>query len=186
MLYSEIKVTTAQPSDQDLVSRANAGDTEAFEEIYRVHRQWVVALAHRFTGSREDALDVMQESFAELFRRFPGFRLSSSLRAFLYPVIKHRAISLGRKRRKTVNIDELRGHGWDAAAGIAWQPETPGDFDRLISTLPGGQQEVIRLRFAFDMQLGEIAEALGIPVGTVKSRLHNAIKALRQESLDFE
>ena len=62
----------ADPSDLELVERANRGDVDAFELLYRRHRDWVVALAERHTGSRDDALDVLQETFAYLFGRFPA------------------------------------------------------------------------------------------------------------------
>jgi RNA polymerase sigma-70 factor (ECF subfamily) len=167
--------------DMDLVDRCNAGDEDAFEALYRAHGQWVLALAIRFTGNREDGLDALQETFAYLFGRFPGFRLTSSLRAFLYPVVKHSSISILRRRRKVVDLDTARDQGLEAAIGAAWQPEVPGDFDRLIEELPQGHQEVVRLRFALDLKLDEIADALGIPIGTVKSRLHTALETLRRK-----
>lgn len=161
--------------DRALVARANQGDADAFETLYRRHRDWVVALAWRLTGSREDALDVLQETFSRLFERFPGFTLTSSLRAYLYPAVRHGCISLARRRRKVVPI---------AASGAepVAEPDPPADwtpgFERLVRGLPEGQQEVLRLRFALELRLDEIAEALGLPLGTVKSRLHNALKSL--------
>ncbi|MBN2360124.1 MAG: RNA polymerase sigma factor [Deltaproteobacteria bacterium] len=167
------------PSDErELVARANQGDAAAFEELYRRHRDWVVGLAWRFVGNRDDALDVLQETFAALFDRFPGFALTSSLRGYLYPVVKHRCISLLRKRRRVVAIDEARTARGDLAGELAWQPDPPGEFAEIISALPAEQREVVRLRFALDLKLEEIAQALAIPTGTVKSRLHNALKVL--------
>ncbi len=172
----------ATHDDQTWVERANAGDAEGFERLFEAHRQWVLALATRFTGNREDALDVLQESFADLFSRFPGFRLTSTLRAYLYPVVKHRSMSLLRRRRRTIALEGVRDLGPDPAKALTWFVDTPGDFDRLIEALPLGQREVVRLRFALDLRLHEIAEALGIPLGTVKSRLHLALAALREKS----
>jgi len=172
---------TPEPRDEsELVARANQGDTAAFEELYRRHRDWVVSLAWRFTGSRDDALDVMQETFAYLFGRFPGFELSSTLRAFLYPVVKHTSVSLARKRRRVVSLDAAERAQADAALESAWQPDEAAEFEALISALAEGHREVLRLRFALGMQLEEIADALDLPLGTVKSRLHNALKALKE------
>jgi len=161
--------------ERALVALANQGDAAAFEEIYRRHRDWVVGLAWRFVGNRDDALDVLQETFVDLFDRFPGFVLTSSLRGYLYPVVKHRCISLLRKRRRVVPIDAARG---SEAREPAWQPDPPGEFAKIIEVLPAEQREVVRLRFALDLKLDEIAQALAVPLGTVKSRLHNALKAL--------
>jgi RNA polymerase sigma-70 factor, ECF subfamily len=58
--------------DADLVERANAGDEDAFGELYRRHRRWVVALAFRFTRDRDDALDVLQDAFAYLLAKLPN------------------------------------------------------------------------------------------------------------------
>ena len=163
--------------DETLVARANAGDAAAFTGLYRAHGGWAFGLALRFTGSRDDALDVVQESFDALFGKFPGFALATSIRAFLYPVVRHTAISLLRKRRRIVPLDAgaLRA----AEPSLGWGPEAPSEFDRMIAALPDEQREVVRLRFGLDLKLAEIAEALGVPVGTVKSRLHNALTALR-------
>jgi RNA polymerase sigma-70 factor (ECF subfamily) len=103
------------------------------------------------------------------------------MRAFLYPVVKHCSISLLRKRRNVVDLDVFLEKGMEADVGV-WEPELPSDFDRLIRDLPAGHQEVVRLRFVLDLKLHEIAEELGIPLGTVKSRLHTAIKTLREKS----
>lgn len=167
--------TAAQLDERALVARANQGDAAAFEELYRRHRDWVVGLAWRFVGNRDDALDVLQETFTDLFDRFPGFVLTSSLRGYLYPVVKHRSISLLRKRRRVVPIDAARP---PEVSEPVWQPDPPGEFARIIEVLPTEQREVVRLRFALDLKLDEIAQALAVPLGTVKSRLHNALKAL--------
>lgn len=168
-------------SDEELalVAAANEGDPHAFEALYRAHRDWVVALGYRFTGNRDDALDVLQETFAYFFGKFPGFELRASVRGFLFPVVRHQSISLARKRRKVVSLDAAKEA--DAGIELRFEPPLPGEFGRLIAALPTGQREVVRLRFALGLKLPEIAEALDVPVGTVKSRLHNALKTLRKE-----
>ncbi|MFH1811144.1 MAG: RNA polymerase sigma factor [Pseudomonadota bacterium] len=167
----------AELDEQALARLANHGEEAAFVEIMLRHRDWASALAFRFTADRDDALDVMQEAFVELFARFPGFVLRASLRAFLYPVIKHRCISLFRKRRKVVRLDDhLAGRD---LPDLRWEPPAAGDFERMIQELPETHREVVRLRFALDFSLDEIAQALDLPLGTVKSRLHNALKKLQ-------
>jgi RNA polymerase sigma-70 factor (ECF subfamily) len=163
-----------ESEDRALVDRANRGDASAFEALYRRHRDFVVSLAWRLTGSRDDALDVLQETFARLFERFPGFALRSSLRAYLYPVVRNACISLARRRRKVVPIAASHEPADERVSASDWTP----DFEALVRALPEGQQEVLRLRFVLEMRLHEIADALGLPLGTVKSRLHNALKSL--------
>ena len=163
--------------DETLVEHANRGDEAAFEAIYRRHRDWVLRLAWRFTGDRDEALDVLQDAFAHLFGKFPGFVLTGSLRGYLYPTVKHLSITRARRARPTVDIDLLadRLPSPTAPAGDS-AAELAGD----VAALPAAQRHVILLRFAHDLSLQEIAVALAIPLGTVKSRLHNALDALRR------
>ncbi len=166
------RVRLEECDDRALVRLASRGEERALELLYLRHRDWAFGVAWRLTGSREDAADVLQDAFADLFQRLPGFRLTSSMRAWLYPVIKHRCVSLHRKRRRVVPLQRQEP--------LHWQPAASGDFERLLATLPDHQREVVAMRFAADMKLGEIAQALGVPLGTVKSRLHLALKALRR------
>jgi RNA polymerase sigma-70 factor (ECF subfamily) len=162
----------AAPSDErELVARAGAGEAAAFEELYRAHRDWVAALALRMTGSREDALDILQETFLGFWRSLP-LTLTGTLRSYLYPAIKHRAIDLARRRKKVVALHGEHELSWDGGLD-------DGDFARLVATLPVEQREVVTLRFAAGFSLEEIADALAVPLGTVKSRLHNAVKGLK-------
>jgi len=160
------------PVELSLVARANQGEEAALVELYRAHRDWVVALATKLTGSREDALDVLQETFAYLFGKF----LTCNLRGFLFPVVRNLSISLIRKRARVVELDQARE---EAAGRLTWLPEPVSDIERMVAGLPEGQRQVVLLRFALGFRLEEIAESLDLPLGTVKSRLHNALKTLR-------
>jgi RNA polymerase sigma-70 factor (ECF subfamily) len=167
----------ADDSDATLVERANRGDADAFEALYRRHRDWVVAVARRFGGNDEDALDVLQDTFAHLFGRFPGFELTAALRTFLYPVVKHLSLDRRRRRRPEVDIDTVLED--------LPQPENPAGgeaaaLSRALADVPGPQREVVLLRFVDDLSLEQIAAAVDVPVGTVKSRLHHALRALRE------
>jgi RNA polymerase sigma-70 factor (ECF subfamily) len=166
-------------NDDELVRALNAGDISAFDALYYRYREWVVRLAARFTANREDALDVLQETFAYFFRKFPGFVLSARMTTFLYPVVKNLSIAHRRKR-------ERMGSDQPVIDPIV-MPETsaPAQRDELVSVLsdlPESQREVLLMRFVDDMSLLEIAGVLGIPEGTVKSRIHNAIASLRADA----
>ncbi|MEO8605014.1 MAG: RNA polymerase sigma factor [bacterium] len=162
-------------TDEALIARANRGEAQAFEALYYRHRDWVVRSAERWTGNADDALDVLQDAFAYLFGKFPGFALTAQLRTFLYPVVRNLALDRVRRRRPEVDIDTL--------ADTLPAPTTDassGDLERLVATLPAAQREVLLLRYADDFSLPQIALALDIPLGTVKSRLHNALAALKE------
>src|ERR671913_354884 len=99
-----------EPSDSALVAALNGGDVSAFETLYFRHRDWVVRLARRFTGNDADALDVLQETFAYLLRKFPGFRLTAAMTTFLYPVVRNLSIAARKKRTRQV-LDSDLGEG---------------------------------------------------------------------------
>jgi len=164
------------PDDRELVTLANRGDPAGLEGLFRAHGGWVAALARRFVGDPDDALDVMQEVFAYLYARFPGFELRSTMRAFLYPVVRHQSISLIRKRRKVVEIDR----GSRPPVELTFWPDEPGDLEQLISGLDDETRELLLMRFGLGLKLTEIAAALSVPTGTVKSRLHSALESLRE------
>lgn len=163
-------------SDEQLVADLNAGDESTFEVLYYRHRDWVARLAYRFTGNSEDALDVLQETFAYLFRKFPGFVLSARMTTFLYPVVKNLSIAARRKGRREINLDQLP----EPPPAMHLAGDDPrDDLGVVLGELPAGQREVVLMRFVDDLSLMEIAQALRIPEGTVKSRLHNALQTLR-------
>ncbi len=164
-------------SDAALIDRINAGDHDAFDTLYRRHRDWAWRLAWRFTQDREIAADVMQEAFVELAKRFPGFTLTAELRTFLYPVVKHAAIHLQLRARRTPDPDRLAPPAADAGAS----PETRAALAAALDHLTDPQREVVMMRFIDGLSLNAIAIATGAPLGTVKSRLRLALDALRAD-----
>src|SRR5437667_11564578 len=86
-------------SDQELIAAINGGDAAAFEELYFRYRDWVAALAFRFTGDNHAALDVLQDTFIYVLRKFPGFRLTASFKTFLYPAVRN--LSIGARQKAT-------------------------------------------------------------------------------------
>ncbi len=139
----------------------------------------MVALAYRFTGDRDDALDVLQDTFAYFFGKFPGFALTAALKTFLYPTVKHLCLTRRRKHGSTVDIEDLADE-LPAPASLLSQ-SAASDLVRIVADLPAQQREVVLLRFVDDLSLRQIADALVIPLGTVKSRLHHALETLRRQ-----
>jgi RNA polymerase sigma-70 factor (ECF subfamily) len=164
-------------SDQELIAAANRGDGAAFDALYYRYRDWVVGLAMRLTGDADQASDVLQETFIYLLSKFPGFVLTSRLTTFLYPAVKNIAIHHRRKR------DRHAGGGALVESLAAPTPTTAADSDlvAVVSALPETHREVVLMRFVDGLSLEEIGHALSIPPGTVKSRLHNALSALRRD-----
>lgn len=139
----------------------------------------MLAVALRLTADRELAADAVQDAMLHWLRRFPGFTLSGQVRSYLYPVVRHVAIDLSRRRHRHSALGDE-----DRAANA----EVPSIADALhlgeaMDCLPVGQREVLLLHFGDGMTLAEVAVALEIPLGTVKSRLGTALASLRSNEL---
>jgi RNA polymerase sigma-70 factor (ECF subfamily) len=170
----------ASRSDAELVAAINHGDAAAFEVLYFRHRDWVAGLAYRFTGDSDASLDVLQETFLYVLRKFPGFRLTANFKTFLYPAVRNLSIATRRKAARyqatAAELEQLEHTPAPPATGAEG-----GDLGFVLAALPEEQREVLLLRFVDGLSLAEIAAAMGIPLGTVKSRLHNALQTLRQD-----
>jgi RNA polymerase sigma-70 factor (ECF subfamily) len=167
-------------SDQALIDAINDGDPDAFEALYYRHRDWVLSLAYRFTSDRELALDVLQETFLYFVKKFPGFRLTAQLKTFLYPAIRNLSISARRKAERFQSDENGTG---TIEAAITTDPIVSQDESLMaaLALLSEEHREVLLLRFVDGLSLAEIAETINIPLGTVKSRLHNALAFLRHD-----
>lgn len=173
--------STSDPrSDLDLIAAINDGDAGAFEVLYYRHRDWVVNLAFRFIGDRDLALDVLQETFLYFVKKFPGFRLTANLKTFLYPAVKNLSIAA---RRKAARVQSTAEEQAVIENATAIDPEPGGDepLNVALGALSEEHRQVLLLRFVDELSLAEIAESLDIPLGTVKSRLHNALDRLRRD-----
>ena len=165
--------------DQSLIDAACRGDAAAFETLYRRYRDWVARLALRFTGHRDDALDVLQETFIYLLRKLSTLHLTARMTTFLYPAVKNLSLGLIRKRRPDSSDPErLSDIPAPPAQGVG---ASRAELADVLACLPDAHREVVLMRFVDDMSLQEIAEALGVPLGTIKSRLHNALASLRSD-----
>jgi RNA polymerase sigma-70 factor, ECF subfamily len=165
-------------SDRDLIDAAGRGDPLAFEGLYGRYRDWVFRLAWRFTRDRDLALDVLQDTFTYLLRRLPTLQLTARLTTFLYPAVRNLSLAALRRNRKFPGgeeiLDEMPARS-EAAEGLS------EELAAALALVPQAQRQVVLMRFVDEMSIEEIAEALAVPPGTVKSRLHHAIETLRND-----
>ena len=167
--------------DLDLIAALNAGDSSAFDVLYYRYRDRILRLAYRFTANHADAQDVLQEVFSYLYKKFPGFRLTASMTTFLYPVVRNLSLELIRKRRTatTTSADVLADMPGFAAAPD--EAHARADLAAAMANLSPEHRQTVLLRFVDDLTMEEIAATTAVPVGTVKSRLHHAIAAMRED-----
>lgn len=183
-------------SDRELVELCNRGDrddaVQAFETLYRRHRDYVTRVALRFGADREAAVDVLQETFIYLLKKFPpageGLVLTAQLRSLLYPVAKNLTLSSLRQRARLDDAEEFDPDRLPAPAAADPAHRDPTLLSAALARLSPERREVLLLRFVDDMPLQDIADTLSIPLGTVKSRLHLAVRELRANAAikDFD
>ena len=165
-----------------LVELINSGEEGVFDLLYSRYRNWVVETAFRWTADPDASLDVLQETFLYLARKFPGFELRCQMKTFLYPVIKNLSLKMVAKNRRYEQSEAAMKvlESMPAESGPEPSSETLG---RLLDSLSPPLREAVWLRYVDDLQMDEVAAALDIPVGTVKSRIHAALAILRNHPL---
>lgn len=180
-------------ADSELISRAAAGDTAAFQMLVEQHRSMVYRVAYQFAGNHHDAEDIAQEVFIKVYRSLDRFRQDAQLSSWMYRIVMNACID-HRRRRSPVGAAPF---GEEAEHKMLNTPEeNPGPEDRAyagelgqvleteISRLPKGQRIVFVMRHHQGLKLSEIASALGLAEGTVKRQLHAAVHRLRQALTD--
>ncbi len=161
--------------DIDLVARVNGGDVAAFDLIVGRYYEWVRLQAYRQLYDSEEANDVAQETFLYLYRRFPGFELTSALKTLLYSTLEGLCQRRRERGKRTVEFDEETGS--QSAAHEAHGDSH--DAETLVAQLSAEQRNLLRLRYSDDLSVPQLSEMLSVPEGTIKSRLARATDTLR-------
>jgi RNA polymerase sigma-70 factor (ECF subfamily) len=177
------------PSDEQLLARLAGGEREVLEELFLRHRALAFRVAFRLLGNEPDALDAVQEGFVKALSHLPGFEGRSSFKTWLLRVVSNAALDLGRQRgrRETLSFDALPP---DDREGV--HPSAPADpsrgleradlrrqLDRALAELPEAQRRTFVLHAEAELSYREVAQVLGISIGTVMSRLFYARQKLR-------
>ena len=180
---------SADDPDAELVARWQRGDASAFEALVRRHERRVFRLLLRMLGTREEAEDAAQEAFLSLHRHGHRFRGEARFSTFIYRVAANAALnrrrSLGRARAREKQLALRQAAGADLPAsprdpeGSASGAQLQARVQEALLELPDDLRMAIVLYDIEGQSYKEISQALGIPEGTVKSRIHRARNALR-------
>jgi RNA polymerase sigma-70 factor (ECF subfamily) len=177
--------TAASPPDEVLVMAAILGDLEAFGELAGRYRAAAVRVAQAIVG-REDAEDVAQDALLLAFKALPTIESPARFAAWLGAITRNRALRWARRegarRAASVELDEML---LERVAALARPLAGPDDDEvaRALEDVPPEYALVLRLRFFDDMPLERIAAFLGVPLSTVKWRVHRG-KALLRERVE--
>jgi RNA polymerase sigma-70 factor, ECF subfamily len=172
---------SADTADADIVARSRAGDSDAFEALYRRHSARIYTLACRMAGSMEDGEDLLQEIFLQAYRKLESFKGDASLGTWLYRLALNHCLDYVRSRRAKMNkLTETLD------ADTSFEPlatrETPIariDLDRAIERLPDGCREAFVLHDVEGFDHKEVGKLLEIAEGTSKSQVFKARAKLR-------
>jgi RNA polymerase sigma-70 factor (ECF subfamily) len=172
--------------DEDLMALVRGGDAAAFEVIYERHGGVAFSLALRMCGRRPAAEDVVQEAFLSAWRRSSSYDAArGSVRTWLLGIVHHRAVDALRRsgndgrRRVDVPVEEL---DFDADVHVdaeVFAREEAGLVRGALADLPPEQSRVVELAYFGGFTHSEIAEMLGVPIGTIKGRMRLALTKLR-------
>lgn len=162
-----------------LVERARAGDSRAFERLYREHAGRVYGLCLRMTREPHLAEDCTQETFINAWRALAQFETRSSLSTWLHRIAVNVTLA---KRRKAIRF-EPAPESVAEAPETGWTLETPVEVDEIeaaIGSLPEGARDALVLHALYGYSHTEAAQMLGVAEGTCKAQLHRARKLLRE------
>lgn len=189
--------------EEAVVRRAAEGDLDARRELFERYREAAFAVAMRVTGRHEDAMDVVQDSFIKAFDRLADFRGAgagedgqpASFKTWFLRIVGNRALDLLRSRRVRLAAPlagedesgpQVASRTTQAAPGASLeQRELAERIGAALESLPPEQRAVFALAATGDMTYAEIAESLGIPIGTVMSRLYHARRKLAEQLKDY-
>jgi RNA polymerase sigma-70 factor (ECF subfamily) len=175
-------VNRTDDESPDLVARCQAGDIDAFEELYARHSGRIFSLASRMAGSPESGEDLLQEIFLQAYRKIGGFKGDAAVGTWLYRLALNHCLDFVRSRQ--AKMDKATGTIDDEyrAPVLAAQHDSPVeriDLERAVEQLPPGCREVFVLHDIEGYEHREIAKMLGIAEGTSKSQVFKARMKLR-------
>ncbi|MCL6465444.1 MAG: sigma-70 family RNA polymerase sigma factor [candidate division WOR-3 bacterium] len=179
--------------DDELVRRAQRGNTEAFEELVRRYESRVYNITYRLLGNEEDAAEALQDTFIRAYRAISRFKFKSSFYTWLYRIATNVSLTKLRRRKTqdTISLDEPIKDTDDLQFDIPdsqYTPEQVFEQKRLreklqeaIDRLPAEYRTVVVMRDLQGLSNEEVSKTLGLSVPAVKSRLHRGRMALREQ-----
>jgi len=190
------------PDERDLIAAAVAGDETAFGELVKRSMPRALAFARQMTGSQEDAEDVVQEAYVKAYRSLSGFRGDSGFYTWFYRLLANACLDHLRKaavmnkllffRRENKDEDERDPvedapdpNAGSSPEALVMGKELKKALNRALMALPGRQRAVFLLKHNEGLKISEIALALGISEGAVKSHLSRAVASLSTSMKDY-
>ena len=177
-----------EPQNDDLLTRLQAGDERALTDLAETYGSKIYQLAFRYLRNREDAEEVTQDVLYKVYSKVGAFRGDAALSSWIYRIALNTCNTRLRSRsRYTISIEEQReASGFELAAetedlgsGIQ-QEQVTRHVRRALQGLPAEMRQVIIMKEYEGLKFSEIADVLGIPISTVKTRMYTGLTELRK------
>ena len=185
-MTNQFGAETELPDEQNLIARAQKGDTFAYEQLMKQYETLAFRVAYLIVRDEQDAAEVAQDAFLRAYRALGSFRSDQPFRPWLLRIVTNLAINHTNAQKRQDRMTERYALHLMAEA----RPDSP---DRVVSTraqydcllqamqkLSADDQALLALRYLLELPEGEIADSLKIARGTVKSRLHRTLARLRE------
>lgn len=166
--------------DLDLARRIRAGDDRAFDLFYEANVGRVFAVALRLCGDESKARRLTQETFVRAWERLETYRGGSRLSSWLHRIAVNVTLESGRRRTRWWRRLAPARAGMEIAAPSEARPATRIDLERAIAALPDRAREALVLRDVEGHSYEEIADLMGVAIGTVKAQIHRARRLVRE------
>ncbi len=172
-------------ADEDLISLVQTRNSEAFAALYDRHARAAYSLAYRVMGERQTAEDLVQDAFLKLWRAAGSYRVErGSVRTWLLSIVHNRGIdqlrSSASRRRTQERIEASAPRSQPSEAfAQSWRNSQREQVREALKTLPEEQLKILELAYFSGYTHVEIAELLGLPLGTVKGRMRLGLKKMR-------
>lgn len=180
----------AKKTDEELVELAQRGDEDSFNQLVVRWERPIYALAYRTLGREDDARDVCQEAFLRAYRALRGFKGEAKFSSWLYRITLNLCRDWMRKQRRTpvsqvpegLELSDLAGEEPDAVSveDLVARREMSAAVSKVMAMLPEEQRTAIILKEYHGLTFQEIADMLGCPLSTVKTRLYQGLTVLRR------
>ena len=180
--------------ERDLITKACGGDLSSFSALVEMHQERVIRAAYSFVGNFEDARDLAQEAFVKAYENLNDFRQESRFYTWLYRIVANLSKDFLRKKKVRQNISFWFGRGEDEETDPVMNIEAKaknadeelvnkelgGEIRGALDKLPLQQRAAFTLRYLEGLDIGEIAESMGITEGAVKATLWQACQKMRK------
>ncbi len=176
-----MEIKREKDRERSLAQKARNGDSEAFEDLVRIHQRALYAFLYRLSGNMHDAQEVSQQSFIKAYLAMASFRGEASFKTWLYRIAVNTFRNYVRDegRRRHLALDENIHSTDEGAFSLVAGNQERSMLEKAIDTLPARQREALVLRVNEGYRFTEVARVMNCSVGAAKASYHQAVRKLK-------